>query len=151
MTHRFLTNSLVLAIALTTTSCYKATFYPDPAVSKGETHEEWTDFFVFGLVGTEDFKVEHFCADGDVTMIRTGGNFATGLVSLLTIGIYTPHKIYVSCAADTHKSARVLEIDATSEGKPAHAVMRGMSGERPVRVDQVGVGMTRLRTEGSES
>jgi hypothetical protein len=34
-----------------------------------------------------------------VAQVQTGANFATGLVSFLTIGIYTPRKVYVTCAA----------------------------------------------------
>ncbi|HWA73932.1 MAG TPA: hypothetical protein VG937_16430 [Polyangiaceae bacterium] len=91
---------LLACAALTFTSgCYKATFYRDPSVIKGEEHEEWSDFYVFGLVGTENFDTEHFCSGADAAVAKTGGNFATGLVSVVTIGIYTPRKVYVTCAA----------------------------------------------------
>lgn len=151
MTNRILVSSMLVA-ALTTTGCYKATFYPDPAAAKGETHEEWSDFFVFGLVGSEEFKVERFCPDGEVTLVRTGGNFATGLVSLLTIGIYTPRKIYVSCGANHDQAdARVLEIDATVEGRPLRAVVHQSGRDRSLSVERLNANATRLRAEGSES
>jgi len=35
-------------------------------------------------------------------MVRTGANFGTGFLSVITLGIYTPHKVYVTCAAPAH-------------------------------------------------
>src|SRR5690606_32710771 len=106
LSKRRLLASLVVLTCLT--SCYRATFHRDPTVVKGETHEEWTDFFLFGLVGTEEFGVQEFCPDGNVAEVKTGGNFATGLVGVITIGIYTPRKVYVSCANEAAQSARHL-------------------------------------------
>lgn len=95
-----LRNALVVCALLGSSSgCYKATFYRDPSVLKGDEHEQWSDFYVFGLVGTEDFDVRHFCPSSDAAVAKTGGNFMTGFVSVITIGIYTPRKVYVTCAA----------------------------------------------------
>lgn len=88
-----------VAVALTaTTGCYKATFYQDPRAVAGEEHDRWSDFFVFGLVGTEDFDTRDYCEHDDVAEVRTGANFGTAAVSVLTIGIYTPRKFYITCA-----------------------------------------------------
>jgi hypothetical protein len=84
------------SIALVATGCYKATFIA-PKTAAGVEHDEWTDFFVFGLVGDEARAVSEYC-EGPVARVRTGSNFGTGLVSVITLGIYTPHKIYVTCA-----------------------------------------------------
>jgi hypothetical protein len=97
---------LLLAATLASSGCYRATFYRDPSVSKGETHDEWTNFYVFGLVGSEKVDVRPFCPGGDVAAVQTGGNFVTGLVSVVTIGIYTPRKVYVTCPASTPSSAQ---------------------------------------------
>ncbi len=88
---------LAAVVALLATSgCFKATFI-NPTVVPGETHEEWTDFFLGGVVGTEDFDVRDFCP-GEAAMVATGGDFLTGLVSVATLGIYVPRKVYVTCA-----------------------------------------------------
>lgn len=97
---------LLLAATLASTGCYRATFYRDASVSKGETHDEWTNFYVFGLVGDERVDVRPFCPGGEVAAVQTGGNFATGLVSVVTIGIYTPRKVYVTCPTATPTSAQ---------------------------------------------
>lgn len=83
--------------------CYKATFV-NPSVAPGPQVEEWTDFYVAGLVGREEFDVRRFCP-GEVAMIRTGGNVATELVTAITFGIYAPRKLYVACAAPTQPTA----------------------------------------------
>src|SRR5947209_19764969 len=83
----------VLACVLASTAgCYKATFISDPNAVRGAEREKWTNFFLFGLVGDETLDVNQFCPDGRVAELQTGGNFLTGLVSALTIGIYTPRR-----------------------------------------------------------
>lgn len=94
-------NALFACLMMSMSGCYQATFYRDPSVIKGEEHDEWSDFYVFGLVGTENFDVHQFCPNGEVAVAKTGGNLGTGLVSVVTIGIYTPRKVYVTCAAPT--------------------------------------------------
>jgi len=39
-------------------------------------------------------------------MVRTRANVGTGVVSILTIGIYTPRKIYVTCAGTKETAER---------------------------------------------
>jgi Bor protein len=109
--------------------CYKATFVRDPQAIRGIEQDRWNNFFIFGLVGEHDFHVREFCHDGRVAQIQTGGNFGTGLVSLLTIGIYTPRKVWVTCAAPggTAPSSR-LEIDADAQGRPVAAAIHRSDG-----------------------
>lgn len=110
--------------------CYRATFYSQPQSIPAETHEEWTDFFLFGLVGHERFDVHQFCGPREAAEVRTGGNFATGLVTALTIGIYAPRKVYVTCSAGNAAVAtRALQLDLDASGRPVRAVVsqRGTS------------------------
>jgi hypothetical protein len=79
--------------------CYKATFV-NPSVPPGPQIEEWTDFFLLGLIGHEEIDVRRLCP-GEVATIRTGGNVATDVITGLTLGVYAPRKIYVSCAGIT--------------------------------------------------
>lgn len=112
--------SLLLSVlALNATGCYRATFIRDPSATRGVEKDKWADFFVFGLVGEETFNVRDFCPEGRVAEVRTGGNFATGLVSFITLGIYAPRKVYVTCDGG---SAASLEIDADAQGRPVAAV-----------------------------
>jgi hypothetical protein len=102
----------LLAVVLAT-GCYKATFIRDPGVQRGVERDAWEDFFIFGLVNEQTVDVRQFCPDGRVAQVQTGGNFATGIVSILTIGIYTPRKVYVTCAAD----GRAHQLEMNDSGK----------------------------------
>lgn len=139
------------ALLLSASGCYKATFYKNASVTKGEQHEEWTDFFVFGTVGTERIDVKKFCPTGDVAVVRTGGNVGTGLVGALTIGIYTPRKVYVTCAANgPSPSARRLELDLSRGGEPVNARLTDGDERIPVVIEAVGKNEWRM-SRGSQS
>ncbi len=45
--------------------------------------------------------------------MQTHGNFGTGIVTLLTVGIYAPRKVSVTCASD----GRALELELDERGK----------------------------------
>lgn len=139
------------ALLLATSGCYKATFYKDASAVKGEEHEEWTDFFVFGMVGSEQIDVKKFCANGDAAVIRTGGNVGTGLVGALTIGIYTPRKVYVTCAANgPARTARQLELDLSAQGEPVSGQVTEGDEQSPVVIEQAGNRAWRM-SRGTES
>jgi hypothetical protein len=103
----------LLAAMLGAAGCYKATFIRDPGVVKGAEQDRWLDFWLWGLVNEQDIDVKQFCPDGRVAQVVTGGNFGTGIVSLLTLGIYAPRKVYVTCAAD----GRALQLELDEHGK----------------------------------
>ena len=115
--------SLALGVAsvIALSGCFKATFVadasmaglgtaPEEALSRGPagepvlvTHpvtgwssDEWQSFWLFGLAGTAEVDTRSVCPQG-VAVVRTGGNGWTGLVSVVTLGIYTPRKVYVRC------------------------------------------------------
>ena len=101
---------MVLACLLATAGCYKATFLRDTKAVRGVERDRWADFFLFGLVGEETLDIAEFCPEGRVAEVQTGGNFGTGLVYVLTVGIYTPRKVYVTCAADEGREPRAAEV-----------------------------------------
>lgn len=133
-----------LASALLAAGCYKATFIRDPQAERGAQHDKWTSFFIFGLVGEQNLDVHEFCSNGRVAELQTGGNFATGLVSLLTLGIYAPRKVYVTCAADASAS---LEIDADREGHPVAARRHGGGATRAAQLTPSSSGATLVSFE----
>jgi hypothetical protein len=136
---------------LATSGCYKATFYKNAAVVKGEEHEEWTDFFVFGTVGTEQVDVKKFCANGEAAVVKTGSNVGTGLIGVLTIGIYTPRKVYVTCAAGGRvQSARRLELELGAQGEPVSGLVTDGDERIPVVIESAGTRTWRM-SRGAES
>jgi hypothetical protein len=118
-----------VACLLGGSGCYKNTFV-NTGVTPGTEHDEWTSFFIFGLVGHEKIDVKKFCP-GEVAMVRTGGNVGTVLVQALTIGIYSPRKVYVTCAAGGGTGAaepRDVQVSFDESGKPTEVT--GKIGNR---------------------
>ena len=103
----------LLAAVLGGAGCYKATFIRDPNAVKGTEHEEWVSYWLWGLVNEHDLNVRQFCSDGRVAQVVTGGDFLSGLVELVTLGIYAPRKLWVTCATD----GRALQLEFDEHGK----------------------------------
>jgi Bor protein len=103
----------LLAVVLGGTACYKATFIRDPSAVKGAEHDRWLDYWFWGLMNEQNVNVREFCPDGRVAEVQTHGNFGTGIVSVVTIGIYAPRKVTVTCAAD----GRAFQLELDTEGK----------------------------------
>ena len=60
--------------------------------------ERWLPSYVFGMFGEPALDVRDVCASGAATNIGVGANVGTVTVSVLTLGIYTPRKVWVACA-----------------------------------------------------
>jgi hypothetical protein len=141
---------LLLGALLALAGCYKATFHESATAVRGRQHEQWSDFFILGLVGSQTFEVAHFCGAEAVAEIRTGGNFLTGLVSVITIGIYTPRKAYVTCAAGNAQSgrrSRTLEVVADLHGVPVEARVAHGASVAQARLEHVEGGSYRVRVQ----
>ena len=103
------------------------------------------------MVGTEEIDVKEFCANGDAAVIRTGANVGTGVISVLTIGIYTPRKVYVTCAAQSPaRTARQLELQLDAQGKPVSGLVAEGSERTPVAIESTGTRAWRM-SRGSQS
>jgi hypothetical protein len=120
----------LLLCALALGGCYKATFIRDPSVIRGAEHDKWSHFFLWGLVGEETLDVHEFCPDGRIAEVQTQANFWNGLVRLVTIGIYAPRTVYVTCAASSRSQ---LQIDGDAQGRPVAArIVRDGSKEEAI-------------------
>ena len=110
---RRLGTATLIAALLGATGCYKATFIRDPNAVKGVEQDKWLDYWLWGLVNEQNVDVKQFCPDGRVAQVVTGGDFLSGLVTFVTIGIYAPRKVFVTCATD----GRALQLDLDEQGK----------------------------------
>jgi hypothetical protein len=126
-----------LLLAIAASGCYKATFMTNSTVVKGQDHDQWNSFFLWGLVGQETLDVRQFCAGGQVAQVRTGANVLTGLVSFVTLGIYAPRMAYVWCAAgpgSDPSAPRPVNASAPPSSGPMLSIYGDRQG-RPVRVE----------------
>jgi hypothetical protein len=99
---------LAALVLLSTSGCYHFTFEQQPArttlTAAGEaapaprptiTYEETVPTYLNGFVGNGRLATHRYCADPVRTELRvTGKDVALSLVTLL---IYTPHTLYVTC------------------------------------------------------
>jgi hypothetical protein len=58
----------------------------------------WAPSYIFGLVAGQPIDVRSQCPSG-VAYVSTRVTFANGLVGMLTIGLFTPHEVKVTCAS----------------------------------------------------
>ena len=90
---------LLLGFAISSSAC-SATF-TDPRVPAGETKSTWQSYFVYGAVGSAQVDVRDYCATNRAHEVHLGADFLTVGVSIITLGIYTPRKVTVTCAKET--------------------------------------------------
>jgi hypothetical protein len=61
--------------------------------------EHWVPGYVFGLWGKAELDVRDDCPVTGADSVRIGVTWSTLLVSLLTVGMYTPREVRVQCRA----------------------------------------------------
>ena len=70
---------------------------PLAASAASATHEHWVPGYVFGTWGKAELDVRDDCPIGGAADIRIGTTWSTLLVSLITLGVYTPREVRVQC------------------------------------------------------
>ena len=114
LVHR-LARASVLACLLCLPSCGYTYHFKNTNLVKGEEHNEWASYFIFGLVGDYEVNVSEFCPNG-VAEIATGNNFLTWFLRIVTVGVYSPRKVNIWCAAGERTTS--FDIHFGEDGKP---------------------------------
>lgn len=102
--------------------CNHATIETDLEPSTRKIENKWASGWIFGLVPPPTVETAERCPNG-VARVETKLSFLNQIVSILTIGIYTPMSIVVTCAAgpsgDSAADEASLEVspDASMEEK----------------------------------
>ncbi len=92
---------LCVGLLLVCSACYRTTVRSGlPPGAAADKHENrWHSGWLLGAVQSSGpHEISHLCPNGWAE-IHTRGNFVTGLVTLMTVGIYAPHQITIVCAA----------------------------------------------------
>ena len=91
--------TLSVLVALVFGGCYHATINTGVAPGDQQIHEPWAKGFIAGLVPPETVNAMEGCGSSGVARVETQQSFMNGLVSILTLSIFTPMDILVTCGA----------------------------------------------------
>jgi Bor protein len=100
-----------LAIAtLATSACFHATINTGAAPGTQIIDQPWASSFIFGLIPPKTVEVASQCPNG-VARVETQHSFLNSLVAFITLDIYTPMTITVTCASGGRADATQLRPD----------------------------------------
>lgn len=94
---------IFLASCLFLTGCYQARMTTEKEPSNTVVEEGWASSFIYGLVPAS-VDVSEECPNGIASAERKF-SFPNMLVNTLTLGIYLPQSVTVTCAAEGSMSA----------------------------------------------
>jgi hypothetical protein len=104
--------ALALAAAAST-GCYHAVVETGRPAGGTIVSRPWTPTFLWGLVAAPEINVASECPRG-IARVDTQMSFVNGLATLVTLGIYTPRTVTVTCASGSASAgSRVIEVAGT--------------------------------------
>ncbi|HEY7569062.1 MAG TPA: hypothetical protein VH762_15890 [Gemmatimonadaceae bacterium] len=96
----------VLAIGLlSSTACFRQVVQTGNTAGSNVVDRQFVATWLWGIVPAQPIDVRQSCPSG-VATIETEQSFMNGLVGLITLGIYSPQHLRVTCATG---SARLPE------------------------------------------
>jgi len=98
-TRRTLETTLIVLLSLLFVGCGAATF-SEPRFARSERHDVWLHHYLYGLVGQRELDARRYCARG-VANVRVFESGSSLLLSVLTLGVYTPVVARVECGVET--------------------------------------------------
>jgi hypothetical protein len=92
---RFIT---LAAVAVAASACFHQVIQTGRTPGTTVIDKPWANSFIFGLVPVAPIDVSSQCRSGIATVV-TEMSAMNGLVGILTLGIYTPVHVTITCAA----------------------------------------------------
>ena len=102
---RLIVSVIALALAGASGCATYKIHYKNARPPGGDVREQKQAFFLWGLAGGEDVDLDALCPTG-VAQIHSKKSVGDQLLSLITVGLYTPMSVEVHCAGGT---ARKIE------------------------------------------
>ena len=96
--------SLALCVGLST-GCFHQVVQTGSAPGTAKVEHWFVSTWLWGLVPAKEIDVRRECPAG-VATIMSETSFVNGLISVLTVGIYTPQHVRVTCALHTASVVR---------------------------------------------
>lgn len=87
----------LLGLAVALAGCYHTTVDTGLPPGTQTLEREWASSWIYGLVPPQVLETASRCPNG-VAKMETQISFLNGLVGVLTLGIYTPMSLLVTCA-----------------------------------------------------
>ena len=135
--------TLALALAFVLFGCYHATVETSLKPSTEVIEESFAACWIYGLVPPSIVATAAKCPNG-VAKVETQLSFVNQLVGILTLGIYTPMEIKVTCAEKSSSSLPSSSPDivlrrGASEEEIVQAFMTAaemaVSSQTPIYID----------------
>jgi len=124
--------AVVAAFALT--GCYHAVIQTGRPESSDVISIKWANSFVYGLVPPPVLETASRCTNG-VAKVETQHSFLNGLVAAITLGIFTPMQLDVTCAArGTASAVPVIKVEQGRTAERALSEAINMSAEQHTAV-----------------
>ena len=103
-------------VVLFTSACFHQVVQTGRPAGSTVVDNPWVSTWLWGLVAAQPIDVRQQCPSG-TAMIETETSFVNGVVGALTLGIWTPQHVRVTCAsgsASLPANAIQVHIAATS-------------------------------------
>ena len=119
-----MTRHVLLAATLSLLAgCYHTTIETGRAPSPQQIDVPWAHSFLYGLVPPEVVDAEEECSSG-VARVETQLSFLNKLSGVLTLGLYSPMHVTVTCASGEEQQDASLPVVRT-EREVAAALRSG--------------------------
>lgn len=105
---------LLVVSACLLSACYHQIVQTGRTPGTTVVERPWTATWLWGLVPAEEISVVAQCPNG-VATIETQQSFLNGLVGGLTLGIYTPQEVRVTCASASSALPTGRHIDVAHD------------------------------------
>ena len=113
--------AVLIAALLPVGACYHATVETGLTPSTEILEQTFASSWIYGLVPPKTVATASRCPSG-VAKVETRLSFVNQLVGILTLGIYTPMHIRVTCAQVAAASTRAgLSVPADADGGAVRA------------------------------
>jgi hypothetical protein len=96
-------------LSLTLAGCYHQVVRTGAQPGAVVVERPWTATYLFGLVPATAINTAAQCPNG-VAIVETQQTFINGLVGVLTLGIYTPQTVRITCAAGAPVTTNARQI-----------------------------------------
>jgi len=88
----------VALVALASTACFHQVVQTGRPAGTTVIDKPWVSTWIFGLVAAQPIETRPDCPSG-VAVVTTETSFMNGLAGAITLGIYTPQHVTITCAA----------------------------------------------------